>query len=135
MESILVHRNVHIENIAFLQRSSIGDSVADDLIDRSAARAREVIVIKGRRVRALRNDVLVNCLVDLLGCDSYLDFRVSDVERFTSNQTRLSDSFNRLGSVDGNLLIGELLEVLIRFPRFRVVGLFNVIRNLAVTSE
>lgn len=135
MESILVHRNVHIENIAFLQRSSIGDSVADDLIDRSAARAREVIVIKGRRVRALRNDVLVNCLVDLLGCDSNLDFGVSDVERFTSNQTRLSDSFNRLGSVYGNLLIGELLEVLIRFPRFRVVGLFNVIRNLAVTSE
>lgn len=85
MESILVHRNVHIENIAFLQRSSIGDSVADDLIDRSAARAREVIVIKGRRVRALRNDVLVNCLVDLLGCDSNLDFGVSDVERFTSN--------------------------------------------------
>eukprot|EP00354_Favella_ehrenbergii_P006286 CAMPEP_0170458422 /NCGR_PEP_ID=MMETSP0123-20130129/5394_1 /TAXON_ID=182087 /ORGANISM="Favella ehrenbergii, Strain Fehren 1" /LENGTH=97 /DNA_ID=CAMNT_0010722559 /DNA_START=470 /DNA_END=763 /DNA_ORIENTATION=+ len=83
MEPIVVRCHVEIDNIAFLEGARVGNSVANDLINGSAATAGEVVVVSGRRVGSLPNDILVHNSIDLLGCDAGADGSVARVESLT----------------------------------------------------
>lgn len=46
MEPILVHRDVQVDNIPILERTLVRNAMADDFVDRCAARLFESIVVQ-----------------------------------------------------------------------------------------
>ena len=83
METIFVCSDVEIDDIAFLQGSSIGDSVTDDLINGGAAAAREVVIVAGRGVSSCVDNIVVHNSVNFLSCDTYSDCCVACIESFS----------------------------------------------------
>lgn len=51
MVTLVVERNVDVEDVAIKQNSLIRNAVADDLVNRCAARLGEVVVVQRRRIR------------------------------------------------------------------------------------
>jgi hypothetical protein len=55
METFVVKGDVDVQYIAVEQGSLVGDTMADDLVDRSTARFRKAIVVQRRRIRLSRH--------------------------------------------------------------------------------
>jgi len=66
MEAIIIGSHVEVDDIAFYQGSCVRNAVANDLIDRGAAAAWEVVIVPGRRIGACCNDKVVHDFIDRL---------------------------------------------------------------------
>lgn len=51
VETVVVQRDINVDNVAVLEGSLVGDTVADNLVDGRADRLGEVVVVEGRGVR------------------------------------------------------------------------------------
>jgi len=128
--------HIKVHNVAFLQGSRVGNSVANDLIDGSAAGSGECVVVQRRGVAAVRDNEFVNNFVNFLSSDSGCNNRVSSIEGLSRNSRSLADAFDHFFSVvNGNLSVGQLLEVAVRLSRRCVVRLVDSFRHLSFALE
>ena len=70
-------RDVDLDDVTVHERTGIGDAVADDLIDRGAARLGKSAIAKRRRIRAMLDQELMHHLIKIIGRDARLDDRGS----------------------------------------------------------
>jgi hypothetical protein len=113
VETLMVQGNIQIDDIAIQQNALVRNSVANDLVRRSAYRLREVVVVQGRRVRlgslvwyAEDADLppayisfdtcLVADLIQVVGCNAGLELRSHDIEHFSGQPTDLAHALLRL---------------------------------------
>ena len=85
MEAIKIRSHVEVDNVAFLQRSCVGNAVTNNLIDRGAAATREVIVVSWRWIGSLRDDVVVHNFINLLCCHTWCDGSMPCIESLASD--------------------------------------------------
>jgi hypothetical protein len=64
---------VTVANVSVLQRSVVGDSVADDLVDRGAARLGKLVVVEWRRIAVSFHARLVHHPVHLVSRHSHCE--------------------------------------------------------------
>ena len=69
---MLIDSDIKIDNIPVLKWSIIWDSVTNNLIDGSAERFGEFVVIVGRRVSVILYDKVMYCFVYLICCCTHL---------------------------------------------------------------
>lgn len=73
MHVFIIDGNVEIDNVAFLQRAVIRDSMANHFIDRRANGLWELPVVQRGGIGSFFDDELMDGLVYRLSCDSRLD--------------------------------------------------------------
>ena len=79
MEAVIIGCHVEIDDVAILEGSLIRNTMADDLIDRSAATSGEVVIVSGRRVGPLADNIVMDNFVDFLSCHSYFNGGVTSI--------------------------------------------------------
>ena len=67
VHAVDVGGDVDVDDVAVLDHGRVGDAVADDLVERGAARLRESLVAQRRRVGAVVDHVLVGDAVEFVG--------------------------------------------------------------------
>ena len=85
VESVKENRNVDIHNVAFLEGSSVGNSVADDLINGSAAGLGEFAVVEGRGVASKFEAFGVHHSIDFFSRHSSLCHLTSSLQNGDSH--------------------------------------------------
>ena len=70
MYSVDVDRHIDVDDVAVLERTGIGDAMANNLVHRGADRLWKASVVQRRWVGATTNRLVVNDLIDLVGSDS-----------------------------------------------------------------
>lgn len=98
----MVQSDIDVDNVAILQRTLIGNTVTNGLVDGSADRLGEVHIVQRRGIR-LKDMVsmhigsrarafsyitlyasLVDNLIDIVGCDARFQFTSSSIQNLTS---------------------------------------------------
>mmetsp|Transcript_14194 Transcript_14194/g.28313 ORF Transcript_14194/g.28313 Transcript_14194/m.28313 type:complete len:353 (+) Transcript_14194:391-1449(+) len=69
---VQVHRDVHVHDIAVLQRPVVGYAVADNLVDGGAARLGEAVVVQRARIAPPHEGLAVGHRVDLVRGHAHL---------------------------------------------------------------
>ena len=103
---VLVGGDVDFDDVAVLQRASVRDAVADDLVDAGAAGLGVVAVVEGRRVGAVIAHVLVSDAVELVGGDSRCHSLAGLVHGAARDPTGFLHGGNRLGSLHVGTVVG-----------------------------
>ena len=70
MDALAVERDVEVHDVAVLQRSIVGDAVADDLVHRGAERLAVAVVVERARVAVALDAGGVADRVELVGGDA-----------------------------------------------------------------
>ena len=96
--------DVDLDDVAVLERTSIGDAVADDLIDRRAAGLRESAIAKRRGICVVLDQIFVDHLIKIIGRYPGLDDRGRGMHGLCSEPAcdpHLLDDLVRLDVVAG----------------------------------
>lgn len=101
--TILNDGDVYIKDIALLEFFRSWDAVADHLVDRSADRLGEAVVIqRGRNRFLLVDDVVVADAVELFGGDARDDMRLDHLENFGSQTAGDAHFFDFIRGFDND---------------------------------
>ena len=76
MEPIFEAAYININDITILQWPRIGNTMTNNFINGSTATPWKPIIIEWRWISTVRNQIIINNLVDLLSCDTNANFRV-----------------------------------------------------------
>ena len=76
-------RDVHVDNVAVLELTQVGDPVADHLIYRGTERLWEVVIVERRRIRPRLDGDVVHESVDFISGHPGPDDPVRRVETLT----------------------------------------------------
>lgn len=79
--------------------------MTNDFIDRGAERLGELVVVEGRWIGVILNDVVVNNLIDSICCDSCLDGSMSSIESPSGDDGYFSHFLDVFGRLDLVLLL------------------------------
>lgn len=136
MPAVLVRCHVQIYYVTFLERSSVWDSMADDLVDTCAARARKSVVVERRRVRPLRQNKLMHNSVDFFGGDAWGHRSMPCIQGLPRNLAHGPQLVQVVFVVDyRHFLVCQGLKVLVGLAGACIVGLANFGRHLPSTFE
>ena len=135
MEPVFEHCNIKVYDVSILQRASIRDAVANDLVHRGAATARESVIVKRGGIPVVFNDEFVNDTVDLLCGHTNSNRLVAEVQGFSRYLGAVSNELDLLWSVSGYNLISNLLFLDIWVARISVIGFLDVVWNPSPASE
>ena len=118
----MIQSDIDVDDITILQRALVGNTVADGLVDGGADGLGEVHVVQGRGVRL--EDVvsrrieksegtvsyitlytrLVDNLIDVVGCDTRLQFTSSSIQDLASQAANFAHAFLLLLVENGNVM-------------------------------
>lgn len=118
----MIQSDIDVDDITILQRALVGDTVADGLVDGGADGLGEVHVVQGRGVRL--EDIVsrhieksegtvsyitlytrfVDNLIDVVGCDTRLQFTSSSIQDLASQAANFAHAFLLLLVEDGNVM-------------------------------
>ena len=84
VEALMVQGDVEVDNVAILERPLVGDTVADDLIDRGADALGVSMVSKWAWVAVALDGLLKDDLVNLVGGDARADMGRRDLQDLAS---------------------------------------------------
>ena len=135
VEPVLVETHVDVDDVSFLQGAGVGDSVADDLIDRCAATSGEKVVVEGGRIGVVGDDELVNLPVNLLSRHSWRHQTVPQVQSLPSEPASLPDFIDFLLRVHWDHSVCLRLEPNVGLATLGIVGLLDVVRHLSLALE
>ena len=135
MEPIFIRCDVEIDDVSVLERSSIWNTVTNDLINGSTAAPGEVVIVTWRWVGPLRNDIVMHDPIDFLCSDPGGHNCMASVKGLSSYTTHPSQLLQVIIISHWHLLVCECLEVLIRRTGRRVVWLLDVVRDFTKASE
>lgn len=125
--ALMVERDIQVDNVAVHEDALVGNTVADDLVDRGADRLREMVVVQGRWVglepmlvsvflspswwlsiwphaHVALDTLVVYDSVDLVGSDARSDRSSSDVENLSGQPADLAHRILRLLVEDFDLV-------------------------------
>ena len=100
VESILVNRNIAVDDVSILKRTEVRNPVADDFVDTCANALWKLMVVERTWVGVVLNDDLMNNAIDLVCRHSDLNSSMRSIKCKSSNSARLSNSFYLFFSVD-----------------------------------
>ena len=135
MKPVLVRCDVEVDDVSILKWPRVRDAMADDFIDRRAAAAGEVVVVAWRRVGALRDDVVMNDLVDLLSCHTWRDNRMAGVEGLSGDAAHAPQLLQIVVIRHRHRLVSQRLEVLVWRAGCCVIGLLDVVGDRSQALE
>lgn len=82
--SLVIERNIDIDDIAFSQWALVWDTVADDLVDGRADRFWESSVVEGRRVGVTLDTGIVHDFIQFICGNARSDVRCCDIQNLPS---------------------------------------------------
>ncbi len=84
MKAVFENRNVKIDDIPFLKRTSIWNAMTNNFVYTCAAGSREGVVVQRRGICILAYYEVVNGFVDLFGSDAYFYHGVSQIKSLST---------------------------------------------------
>ncbi len=92
--------DVEVDDVAVLQRSRVGDAVADDLVDAGAHALREVVVVERARVGVAFDAQVVDVHVDRIGRDPGGDHLAGQAQHLGGDDAGVAHAFDDVGGLD-----------------------------------
>ena len=126
----VVAGHVDVDDVAVAQNTSVWDAVADDLIDRGAARLGEAVVVQRARIGAALGRLIVHHPVDLVGSHAHLHRSRCCVQHLARDPPCGAHSLDVLFRLDLDLP-GKQRPTRLGPPVARVVRTHNARRHLA----
>mmetsp|Transcript_49706 Transcript_49706/g.78672 ORF Transcript_49706/g.78672 Transcript_49706/m.78672 type:complete len:300 (-) Transcript_49706:22-921(-) len=104
MVSIVENTDIEVDDVSILQRSTIGNTMAYDLICRDANCFGKSVIIERARVNLPINASLIHYTVDLVTCNAFFHVASSYIEHLSSEAAGLSHPLQVLAFQNWNLL-------------------------------
>lgn len=140
----IINTDIQIDNIAILQWSIVWNPMTDHFVDRTI-REMSLNIVKGLQLRAerfgkpaivewrwiciLRNDVIMNGFINLVGGHTSPNHGVSEIQSFSSNKTSLSHGLDFFLRLDLNNSISFVLHFFVGLSRECIIWLLYSFRN------
>ena len=86
--------DVDIDDVAVAQLATVGDAMANDLVDRGADRLGEAAIVQWAGIPVTGKDLLVDPGIDCVGGDARRDHRASDHQHFSGGGASTVHSCN-----------------------------------------
>ncbi len=113
MEPLEISRDIDVDNVTFTQAVSIGNSMANDLVDRCAATFGIALVVERARNGSMFDHVVVAQNIDLESRDTRLEMRLNHDEHIRRQAAAALHDLNLFPGLDWNAhdLKGPLSKV------------------------
>jgi hypothetical protein len=113
--AVLVDGDVDVHDVAVLQRSQVGNAVADNLVHRRADTLGEAMIVQRGRIGSSLDRSLVDDAIELVTGDADLHRSAREVQHFTTDTAGRTNSFDLGGSVHANGRVRSLIKIFARW--------------------